>query len=138
MHALCCIVHTMLFYYCYTDGHIFTSKAVWRNKMTYYAMVFSTGIAFFVTHTPGIQYVLGSNRFPLFVLSIPIGVGFAHLLFESWKRKLFRLLAWRRASRNSSSSSGSAAVTAVGNNNGSDVEVSDRSRVPSAAVANTV
>jgi hypothetical protein len=111
--------------------------------MTYYAMVFSTGIAFFVTHTPGVQYVLGSNRFPLFVLSIPIGVGFAHLLFESWKRKLLRLLARRRASKNSSSSSSSsgsgssAAVSAIGNNN-SSVEMADRSRAPSAAVVNTV
>jgi hypothetical protein len=108
--------------------------------MTYYAMVFSTGIAFFVTHTPGVQYVLGSNRFPLFVLSIPIGVGFAHLLFESWKRKLLRLLARRRASKNSSSSSSSsgssAAVSGIGNN--SSVEMADRSRASSAAVVNTV
>jgi hypothetical protein len=108
--------------------------------MTYYAMVFSTGIAFFVTHTPGVQYVLGSNRFPLFVLSIPIGVGFAHLLFESWKRKLLRLLARRRASKNSSSSSSSsgssAAVSGIDNN--SSVEMADRSRASSAAVVNTV
>jgi Cation transporting ATPase, C-terminus len=138
MHILLCFhVHTI---YCttalQTDGHVFTSKAVWRNKMTYYAMLFSTGIAFFVTHTPGVQYILGSNRFPLFVLSIPIGVGFAHLLFESWKRKLLRLLARRRASKNSSSSSNSTAAVTSGYS--SSVEMFDRSRALSAAVVSTV
>eukprot|EP00953_Heterococcus_sp_UTEX-ZZ885_P011752 6800-Heterococcus_DN1.PRE.3 len=75
------------------DGHVFTSKAAWRNKWTYYAMVFSTGIAFFVTHTPGVQYVLGSNTFPLWILAVPVGVGFAHLLFESTKRRVQRARA---------------------------------------------
>jgi hypothetical protein len=56
-------------------------------------MVFSTGIAFFVTHTPGVQYVLGSNTFPLWILAVPVGVGFAHLLFESTKRRVQRARA---------------------------------------------
>jgi hypothetical protein len=61
-------------------------------------MVFSTGIAFFVTHTPGVQYVLGSNTFPLWILAIPVGVGFAHLLFESTKRRVQRARAAAAAS----------------------------------------
>jgi hypothetical protein len=51
-------------------------------------MVFSVGVAFFVTHTPGVQFVLESNSFPLWALAIPVGMGFVHLAFESLKRKV--------------------------------------------------
>jgi Cation transporting ATPase, C-terminus len=74
-----------------TDGRIFTSRAAWRNKVTYAAMVFSLGVAFIVTHTPGVQYVLESDRFPLWALAVPVGMGFVHLTFESIKRKVHGL-----------------------------------------------
>jgi Cation transporting ATPase, C-terminus len=73
-----------------TDGHIFTSRAAWRNKVTYAGMVFSLGVAFFVTHTPGVQYVLESDTFPLWALAVPVGMGFVHLVFESLKRRVQR------------------------------------------------
>jgi Cation transporting ATPase, C-terminus len=73
-----------------TDGRIFTSRAVWRNKVTYVGMVFSLGVAFFVTHTPGVQYVLESETFPLWALAVPVCMGFVHLMFESVKRRVQR------------------------------------------------
>jgi hypothetical protein len=63
---------------------------VWRNKVTYIGMVFSLGIAFFVTHAPGVQYVLESDTFPLWALAVPVGMGFVHLVFESLKRRVQR------------------------------------------------
>jgi ribosomal protein L2 len=53
-------------------------------------MVFSVGVAFFVTHTPGVQFVLQSSNFPLWALAVPVGIGFVHLTFESLKRKAKR------------------------------------------------
>jgi Cation transporting ATPase, C-terminus len=99
--ALCAVttLHTnthtaMQFFVAYilkaTDGHIFTSRAAWRNKVTYAGMVFSLGVAFFVTHTPGVQYVLESDTFPLWALAVPVGMGFVHLVFESLKRRVQR------------------------------------------------
>jgi hypothetical protein len=49
--------------------------------------------------------VLGSNTFPLWILAVPVGVGFAHLLFESTKRRVQRARAATGSSKHSKNSS---------------------------------
>ncbi|KAG5184236.1 hypothetical protein JKP88DRAFT_208389 [Tribonema minus] len=73
-----------------TDPNPFCSPAAWVNKWTYLAMVFSTAIAFFVTFTPGVQTVLGSNNFPLWALPVAIAGGLVHVAFEAVKRFVLR------------------------------------------------
>jgi magnesium-transporting ATPase (P-type) len=73
-----------------TDHNVWCSPAAWRNKWTYLAMVLSTAIAFFVTFTPGVQTVLGSNTFPLWALAVAAAGGFLHVCFEGVKRIVLR------------------------------------------------
>jgi magnesium-transporting ATPase (P-type) len=73
-----------------TDPYVWCSPSAWRNKWTYAAMVFSTAIAFFVTFTPGVQTVLGSNNFPLWALAVAVAGGFLHVCFEGVRRIALR------------------------------------------------
>mmetsp|Transcript_7445 Transcript_7445/g.11126 ORF Transcript_7445/g.11126 Transcript_7445/m.11126 type:complete len:1130 (+) Transcript_7445:49-3438(+) len=70
------------------SDNVFCSKAAFDNKVHYAAFVFSLCIAFFVTHVPGVQTVLGSNYFQLWALLIPVGGGFLHVFFEGIKRAI--------------------------------------------------
>ncbi|KAG5186318.1 hypothetical protein JKP88DRAFT_256400 [Tribonema minus] len=82
-----------------TDPNPFCSPKAWVNKWTYLAMVFSTAIAFFVTFTPGVQTVLGSNNFPLWALPVAFAGGLVHVAFEAVKRFVMRQVRKKKAAK---------------------------------------
>ena len=81
-------------YICKATDRIFCSHKAFLNKTTYYGFVVSLAILFICTYIPGIQDILSSANWTLWLMPVALVGGFASLVIEQIVRMIKR--SWRK------------------------------------------